>query len=280
MGKALANMPSTSAVLSPTDVDDDGVLENIGEMRTLGLWDVDGDGYPDRIYTSGQELRVALWVPTKKTFVEHVPSRQVVSASGIGMRGITDMDADGQLDVLVADGDGKVHCRELGAKTFNRYSSLPPHITPVMRTWKWDNFEPNEGQDINKDGIPDRYVRIPSALTRKGDFYSYLTSDTDVDTYQIDASWGGTICLRAPKARQYKMEVYSFADKTDASGNTPGDGKPDGKVFEVTTGAGGSACFSGASVYPPRYGEYRFLVKISSAKGSSPYWPYWITASK
>ncbi|MBI5611114.1 MAG: hypothetical protein HY902_19735, partial [Deltaproteobacteria bacterium] len=281
-GVALAGSPTTATALSyPTDIDDDGKVETSTLMADFGLWDVNGDGYPDQIYTSGSELRVALWVPASKAFVEHVPSRHVVSNSSAGLRGIWDMNGDGRLDVMVADGAGKVFCEQLGAATVNRKSSLPPHITPYQRTGQWDNFEPNPGTDVNADGLPDKIIQIASALTRKGNFYSYLSSATDVDYYMIDTAWGGQVCLQAPKGREYKLKVYSYADKwNNTTKAAPADGKVDGLVWSGATTAGGQVCFSGNSVLPTRYGEFKFAIGVESVKGFSPYWPYWITAAK
>ena len=279
--KGKGAVKTSGLMTSPTDVDDDGTVENIGTVRHIGLWDVNGDGYPDQLYSSGNSLRVNLWDAKKKTFVYHPASTHALAASTVTLRGVADLDGDGQLDVLATDAAGTVYCRELGKGTFNRYTSLPPHVHPTMRTWNWDNYEPNDGQDINKDGMPDRFVRIPSALTRKGAFYSYLTSASDVDVFQLDTSWGGSICLRAPKGRKYTLTVYSYADRwNNTTKKTPGDGKADGQLWSGTTSAGGTTCFYGSAVYPYRYGEYRFLAKITSASGSSPYWPYWLTAAK
>jgi hypothetical protein len=281
-GVALPGSPTTATALSfPTDIDDDGKSETNGFMAEYGLWDVNGDGYPDQIYTTGNELRVALWVPASKTFVEHVPSRKVVSSSATGLRGIWDMNGDGRLDVTVADGAGKVYCQQLGAATFTKKSSLPPHLSIYQRTNQWDNFEPNPGTDTNADGLPDKLIQVASALTRKGNFYSYLSSPTDKDYYKIDASWGGQICLQAPKGREYTLKVFSYADKwNNVSKLAPADGKPDGLLWTATTTAGGQVCFGGNSVLPTRYGEYKFAIGVESSKGSSPYWPYWITAAK
>jgi hypothetical protein len=281
-GVALPGSPTTATALSfPTDIDDDGKSESNGYMADYGLWDVNGDGYPDQVYTTGNELRVALWVPASKTFVEHVPSRKVVSSSATGLRGIWDMNGDGRLDVTVADGAGKVYCQQLGAATFTKKSSLPPHLSIYQRTNQWDNFEPNPGTDTNADGLPDKLIQVASALTRKGNFYSYLSSPTDKDYYKIDASWGGQICLQAPKGREYTLKVFSYADKwNNVSKLAPADGKPDGLLWTATTTAGGQVCFGGNSVLPTRYGEYKFAIGVESSKGSSPYWPYWITAAK
>ncbi len=281
-GKALAGSPSTTTSIQfPTDVDDDGVVETNGYTGEFGLWDVDGDGYPDQVYTAGTELRVALWVPAKKAFVEHVPSRAPISSASVGLRGIADMNGDGRLDVTVADSAGKVFCQQLGAATFVKKSSLPPYLPAHARTNQWDNYEPNTGADTNADGMPDRVIRVPSSLTRKGNFYSYVSSATDKDYYVVDTAWGGNICLTAPKGRSYSLKVFSYTDKWNNASKAAGaDGKVDGLLWTGTTTAGGTTCFNGNSVIPFRYGEYKFAIGVESVSGFSPYWPYWITAAK
>ena len=281
-GVALPGSPTTATALSfPTDVNDDGVVEANPYVGEYGLWDVDADGNPDQIYVAGSELRVALWVAASKSFVEHLPSRAVISSSAVGLRGIWDMDGDGRLDVTVADGSGKVFCQQLGAATFTKKSSLPPHLPTYLRTHQWDNFEPNAGTDTNADGLPDQIIQIASALTRKGNFYSYLASATDKDYYKIDTSWGGGICLAAPKGRVYTLKVYGYADKWNNTTKVAGqDGKADGLLWTGTTPTGGQVCFNGNSVLPARHGEYKFIIGVESSSGFSPYWPYWITAAK
>jgi len=97
----------------------------------------------------------------------------------------------------------------------------------------------------------------------------------------VDASWGASICLTAPKGRNYKLKVYSFLDRWNNQTQDPTpDGKPDGLVWSNPTGVGGTTCFYGGNVTPHRYGEYRFVVGIESVSGYSPYWPYWIRATK
>ena len=281
-GKPMKGSPGGGAYpTSPTDINDDGKIENIGDVRRLGLWDVNGDGYPDRIYSSGTQLRLALYNPATKWFKNHSAADHVVAPSGIYLQSIGDFDSDGRLEVVASDKTGRVHCRQLGKATFSRYTSLPPYLTPVMKTNNWDNFEPNEGADTNKDGLPDHVVRIPSALTRKGAFYSYISDAKDVDTYIIDAGWGGPICLRAPKGRSYSLAIYSYLDRwNNGTKKVPADGKPDGKLWTQTTKPGGQVCFYSSSVYPPRNGEYRFIAQVRSVTGSSAYWPYWISAPK
>ncbi|MBM4342112.1 MAG: thrombospondin type 3 repeat-containing protein [Deltaproteobacteria bacterium] len=282
-GKALPGSPTTTVVpnFAPTDVDDDGVVENVGSVQDIGLYDVDGDGYPDQLSTGGSELRLNLWDPVKKAFVEHVPSRLSVSGTNISLRSAWDANGDGTLEVTSADGAGKVYCHTLGPGTWNKTAVLPPHLPMYLRTNQWDNYEPNPGTDNNGDGVPDQVTRVASAMTRRGHFYSYLSSATDQDFYQVDTSWGGGICLQAPKGRAYTLKVYALADRINNTTKVAGaDGKPDGLIWTGTTPTGSQVCFTGNSVVPARHGEYRFIVGVSSSVGSSPYWPYWLNINK
>jgi len=281
-GNPLDGYPNKdSFYLGNTDIDDDGVTESVGEMETLGLWDVDADGYPDRIRRSGGSLRLDLFDPVAGAFVASEGSTLPVSASNIRLGSVWDIDADGRLEALVTDSNGKVYCHELGEKTWNKLSSLPPHFPLHNRTHQWDNYEPNDGADLDDDGLPDRILRIPGALTSKGEFYSYLSSASDEDFYQIDTNWGGSICLQSPPGRAYNMDVYSVFDRVDNTTMAPpADGKPDGLIWSSATAAG-KKCWSGGSIVPQRYGEYRFIVRIYGTDGEhSPWWPYWITAAK
>ena len=270
------------------DVDQNGKLESHG--RDLGIWgsygvglyDVNGDGYPDRVYSSGGELRLALWNTSHKYFKEVKGSRLGVSAKTLYVRSAWDVNADGRLEVISTDTNGNVHCHALGQKTWNKYDSLPPRFSIFARTFQWDNHEPNEGKQL-KNGVPTDVVWVPSALTAKGDFHGYLSSATDRDYYKINPAWDSRVCLRAPKGRQYKLKVYSYFDRwTNTSKKLPADGKPDGLVWEKATPAGGEVCFHYTSVYPYRSSEYKLVIGVepNGAKDFSPYWPYWIEARK
>jgi hypothetical protein len=263
-----------------TDVDRDGVPENFSEAVGTGLFDVNGDGYPDRIHAAGSELRLSLWDPSRREFVENISSRARLSNFTLVLRSIWDLDADGRLDVLASDASGNVYCQELGYDTWNKLSSVPP--MPIhLRTNQWDNYEPNEGRDSDADGLPDEVVRIPSALTAKGDFYGYLSSATDKDYYLIDADWSGSICVTAPTGNSYTLKVYSFTDLWNNSTRAAvPDGKKDGLVWTNTSDSR-TKCFNYGSVVPYRFGEYKFIIGIESNNGSfSPHWPYWISAPK
>ena len=263
-----------------SDIDNDGTPEDYSHVQRLGLFDLDGDGYPDRIDSSGGNLRLSLWDPVLKTFVVSTGSTQPVSDAGVSVRQVWDMDADGRIEVLSAGGNGKVYCHELGDKTWHPNSSLPPYETLTYRTAQWDNFEPNDGADLDADGLPDRVARIPSALTRRGDFYSYLSTEADEDFYLLDTSWGGNMCLRSPPGRNYTLSVWSVFDRINNETKVAGaDGKPDGLIWEDASAAV-NKCFSGGQLVPNRHGEYRFIVKVASDGDFSAYWPYWLKATK
>ena len=280
-GKPLPGSPADSATLAPTDVDDDGNLEDLAAVTTLGLWDVNGDGYPDLLASSGTELRVHLWDPAKKGFAEHVPSRLAISSADVGVRGAWDMNGDGTVELVSADSNGKVFCHQLGPATWNPKSSLPPHWPWYLRTYQWDNHEPNEGQDVDGDGMPDRVTPLASAMTRKGHFYSWLTGAKDKDFFRVDTGYSAPICLTAPKGRDYQLGVWSYTDKVDNVTKKPGaDGKKDGLVWNGNTGVGGTTCFHGSSVLPSRYAEFKFVVSVTAVSGSSAYWPYWLNVAK
>lgn len=245
-----------------------------------GLFDVNGDGYPDRIQATGRELCLGLWDAQRRDFVENSSSRVRLSNVDLSVQSIWDLDANGRLDVLASDANGNVYCQELGQDTWNKFSSVPP--LPIhLKTNQWDNYEPNEGADSNGDGIPDDVVRIPSALTAKGELYGYLSTAADKDYYLLDASYSGGICVTAPVGQSYALNIYSFTDLWNNTTRAPGsDNAKDGLVW-TDTSASQTKCFNGGSVVPPRYGEYKFVIGIESTNGSfSAHWPYWISAPK
>ena len=285
-GKTLTGSPSTSNTLwtGTTDVDRDGVADDHGaQVAWIGLYDVDGDTYPDRVYSSGTELRVALWDKAKKAFVENAGSRLKASIYSVTVRAARDINKDGRLEVLSADPYGKVFCHALGKGTYSRADSLPPHFTTFSRTHQWDNHEPNEGADSDKDNVPDGFVQVPSALTAKGDFYSYLSSAKDKDHFLVNTNHVGQVCLTAPRGKAYTLKVYSYSDKWNNTSHAVGaDGKKDGLVWQKASTAGGTVCFRGSYVVPYRYYEYKYVIGVESTGGAnfSPFWPYWITTKK
>jgi hypothetical protein len=219
LGAALDGGATTTNTLwqATTDVNSDAIPEDLGEVATLGLYDVNGDGFPDRVYSSGTQLRLALWNNVTRSYVEQIGSRLNISSASVGVHAAWDLDGDGKLNVLTTDGSPNVSCHTLGSDTWRRYASVPPHFTRYLRTNQWDNYEPNEGRDDNADGLPDHFIRAASALTARGDFYGYLSSTTDKDYFLVDTGWHSTICLTAPPGMAYALKVYSFADKVNNS---------------------------------------------------------------
>lgn len=241
-----------------TDVDRDSVGDDWGSLvAEIGLYDVNGDTYPDRIYGLNGELRVDLWNPKRKQFEENVASRLQLAQAIASVQVVWDIDHDGRLDVITSDDRGKVSCQQLGRKTWSQPGVLPPRFPVALRTYQWDNYEPNEGADQNGDGLPDpnAIVRIPSALTASGNFHGYLSSVNDKDYYLLDTQWNGYMCLQAPAKATYKLRVFSYSDRFNNANKMAGpDGKADGLVWEGTTPAGGQVCWSGYDVVPQRNG--------------------------
>lgn len=264
-----------------TDVDNDGTPEDEYWALNNGLWDVNGDGFPDKIYNVGNEVRITLWDDATNTFVENVESRRAVGTSSLRQLAVWDTNGDGRLNVMATNQDGRLFCQQLGTQTWDRYNSLPPKLNRAYKSNNWDNYEPNDGADLDADGVPDQFHRVPSAQTANGNFYSYLTSATDVDTFYIDANWSGSMCLRSAKGQNYSLHVYSLSDKFDNTTKlAPADGIVDGLVWE-DVGTNGNKCFSGGSLLPTRNGEYQFVIQVRSIGGThSEHWPYWIHAQK
>jgi len=265
----------------PYDVDDDGETERIESLDDIGLWDLDGDGIPERITSEGGYLVIQRFDPILRRFETLSDSSKKVSLSDIAVGALWDIDFDGRLDVLVSDSFGSVWCYSLGEATWNPKTSMPPHITPFLRTYQWDPYEPNDGADLDEDGLPDVITRVPSAMTARGAFYGFLSSPDDKDYYLINSAWNGKICLDAPPQREYVLEVYSFSDKWNNDTHEPGqDGRPDGLVWTGSTGVGGSVCYIGSRTTPSRGGEYKFVVGVRSVLGYSADRPYWLQAPK
>ena len=285
-GKVRVGPASQSALFAgTTDVDRNGVADDFGAYqvysastgnRNFGLFDVNGDGYPDRIYGFGGELRLDLWNPQRKQFEESTVSRLYVSPKGMTARAAWDIDGDGRIEVLSSDGNANVYCHRLGVKTWSREGALPPRFPIYSRTYQWDNEEPNEGTDNNLDGVPDGWVQIPSALTSSGDFYSHLSSVADKDYYLVATGWGGAVCLQPPKGATYKFRVFSDADRWNNLDHTLGpDGKPDGLVWEGVTSPGVELCTTADAKHK---GLFKFIVGVEPANNSAnAFWPYWIT---
>jgi hypothetical protein len=263
-----------------SDVDRDGIADDRSEVLSLGLYDVNGDGFPDRIYGDGQQLKLDLWRRASASYQESIGS--ALDAGRIqSVQWIWDLDRDGRLEVLVADEFRDVHCHRLGAATWNRDGVVPPHIPLFHRTYQFDNHEPNEGRDLTGDGLPDEYIRIPSALTATGEFYGYLSTPEDRDYYLINSDYSGNLCVTAPLGQAYTVSVYSLTDrKNNQSGASGADGIADGLIWRDDSDRRDKCLTAGAAPFS-RSGEYRFIVGIESRHGShSPHYPYWIRAPK
>lgn len=170
----------------------------------------------------------------------------------------------------------------MGPATWDKFANLPPYRTMAYRTNQQDNFEPNEGADADVDGLPDEVIQLPSALTAKSDLYRYISAPLDDDFYIVDTTWGGNICLRAPKNRTYTLSIYATKDKINTTTLAAGgDGQPDGGLWEGEASNGAETCWYGSLHAPPRHGEYKFIVGIRSTDGDfSPHWPYWLKVPK
>lgn len=281
-GAPIAGQPTEAYTLytDNTDVNGDGTLDSASEVTEVGLWDLNGDGFPDRIYRVNNELRLGLWSETTNGFVENVASRRSLGTSILRSPSVWDIDDDNRAEVVVTNSGGSVYCQKLGPATWNKYESQPPRRPRAYRTNQDDNYEPNDGDDIDADGVPDHFARIPSALTARGDFYSYLTSATDEDFFHINTKSSSDICMRSPPGHNFSLHVYSMADKLDAGGVAGTDGLPDGLVWEDAS-TDETKCFNGSSMVPTRAGEYFFIIAVKSADGTfSKHVPYWIEAVK
>ncbi len=258
-----ANSPSVidTMWIDNTDIDADGVPESSRDVAYTGLFDVNGDGNPDRITSSGPELQVQLWNPATKTFVTNQGSSKAISGADVTVGSVWDIDGSGRLAVISTDTNHKLFCHRSDRRR-GEGGVLPPHFPSYLRTYQWDNYEPNDGQDTNGDGMPDAIIRVPSALTSRGDFYGYISTQNDKDYYLIDGAYSGPICMTSPKTAAFTMKVFSFSDKLSPVG-------PDGLVWQNATPAK-TKCFSAGSVNPPRSGEYRFIVGIESQGTASP----------
>ncbi len=268
--------------LDITDIDDDGEPEADTYVKEIGLFDLDGTGPPERIYHSGNELRMSFWNTETKKWVEHVPARKTLGTGTIRQIRIWDINDDGQAEVLVTDTDGKLFCQRLGVDTWNKHTSLPPHHRRFYNTFQWDNFEPNEGGPLDENGLPTQTMQVPSALTAKGDFYSYLTSPNDKDYFVVNTKYSAQICLHPPPNRHYTLEIYSYKDRWNNATEDPGgDGIVDGLIWKKKSGPGAKLCYGAYDLVPPRTGEYKYIIGIVSEDGDhSLHWPYWLTITK
>jgi hypothetical protein len=284
-GAKLPNYPAPSDDIYAglADIDRDGTPESSSEVLQLGLFDVNGDGFPDRIASTGTALVVDVWDPKTKSLVRQDFSAFPPGASpSVAVLTAWDFDADGRLDVVSRDASGNVYCHSLGKDTWSKKGVLPPRFSPYYQTYQTDPYEPNDGADVNGDGLPDEITRVPSALTTKGDFYGFLTHDLDKDFYQIDTGYSGNVTVDSPPGTVYDIEIYSEFDQWNNDTHAPGaDGKPDGLIFSDHS-ASPKKSFSGASLNPQRYGQYRFTLAVLPHDGTpiQSTWPYWVTSPK
>ncbi len=266
--------------LGETDADDDGILDLIPERAGGTLYDANGDGYPDIVRENETVLEVLLWDVEAKGWVANGGSTLPVNGQKLRRGGLWDIDADDRLEILFADEAGALHCYQLGVGTWNPYGSLPELQSTHYPTFNSDPFEPNDGFDEDGDGLPDRVRRVPSAMTAQGNFYALLATPGDEDFYVVDTQWSTKICLRSPPNRVYNLAVYSFQDKWNNQTHAAAkDGKVDGLVWSDDSDAS-EKCFTSAMVTPPRWGEYKFAIKVWSDGDYSPYWPYWLHIPK
>ncbi|MFT7580577.1 MAG: hypothetical protein ACI9MR_002248 [Myxococcota bacterium] len=273
--RALIEGPSvTSNTLwrDTIDYDRDGLGSDLSTVASTGMYDVNGDGYPDRIRAvAGNQITVDLFDPLLGRLVESVGTRTTVATQSVSVRAVWDMDSDGRLEIITSDNANQVRCFELGSSTWNKFGTIPPRIDNLNRTYQWDNFEPSETKETA--------MRIPSAVTAKGDFHAYISSAEDVDFYAINTAWGGSICLESPRdlGFAYSLTVY----KANTDGSVLADGPlDDGAVWRSDTDAV-RKCFRGSIVEPRLNGQYRFVVKVEPKDGQfTPFWPYWIQAAK
>jgi hypothetical protein len=201
-----AQIDSSQVPLS-VSITNKSALLTVPELRTIGLYDVNGDSFPDRIRTDDKDLILELYDKGSNTFIEHQSARLAIGEKAhIGS--IWDRNNDQKLDVLVTDANGSLHCLELGKNTYNRDGSIPPYDSPYYRTYQKDNYEPNDGLPLGPNIIndPRRIPWLPSNLTALGRAWSYLESEDDVDYFQVKVVGNSEICVRSPMGVEYEYE--------------------------------------------------------------------------
>ena len=121
-------------------------------------------------------------------------------------------------------------------------------------------------------------MRIPSALTVRGDFYSYLSSNSDEDYFLLSTDHYPQICLSMEDGLGYTLEIYSFADRlVNATGAAGSDGMPDGLIWRDYSAAA-KKCFSVNGINPIRTYEFRYIVGVRPNGDVKPLVPYWLKA--
>jgi hypothetical protein len=207
-------------------IDNEPVAGGGESVRQIGLWDVDLDGYADRLWTDGADVTLELFNEKTNAFEEVKSARKTlgVDNKNVTLRAVWDRDGDGALDLILTDKSGRFLCLEMGAATFNRTTSIPPLESPYYRTYQWDNYEPNDGQDIDDDGFPDRVVQLSSNLTTFGRAWSYIQDSDDVDFFEVSVTEKSSICLHHAKDVSYSLTLYSDLDFMIPAG-------PDGPIW-------------------------------------------------
>ncbi len=262
------------------DADRDGEAESFPPDVSGALFDVNGDGYPDLVGPLDQALRIHLFDPDSDGWVDSPGSTKEINGQLLRSGSVWDIDGDGRLEVLFSDTSERLHCYQLGAATFNPLASAPTVQSSHYPSGRTDMFEPNDGEDIDGDGIPDYARHIPSAMTAQGNFYSYLSSADDEDFFMVDTQWEATVCLQSPVGHSYNLAVYGTADKWINATQLPGtDGQPDGLVW-ADDSAEPYKCFTAGMVNPPRWGEYKFIIRVWTDEETSSTWPYWLEIPK
>jgi hypothetical protein len=96
----------------------------------------------------------------------------------------------------------------------------------------------------------------------------------------VDTQWEATVCLQSPVGHSYNLAVYGTADKWINATQLPGtDGQPDGLVW-ADDSAEPYKCFTAGMVNPPRWGEYKFIIRVWTDEETSSTWPYWLEIPK
>ena len=212
-----------------------------------------------------------LWDPEKQNVVLHTPSTIPVASAGqeLKLTGIADLDGDDRLDVISMAPDGRVFCHRLANTiSWNIPGMIPPHVPDAYRTGQYDNYEPNDGALADATGLPAPWMPIPSALTSSGDFYSYLSHDGDVDTFEIDTAYSGALCLTSPAGLVYDLHVFSTT--VDAQGQAAG-------LIHSDTSDAPIKCFEAPQAHKGEYG-YRVQITPGSSGETSRFAPYWLRA--
>lgn len=253
----------------------------VPELRTIGLYDVNGDNLPDRIRTDEQDLILELYDKGSNTFIEHQSARLAIGEKA-HVGAIWDRNNDQKLDVLVTDANGSLHCLELGENTYNRDGSIPPYDSPYYRTYQKDNYEPNDGLPLGPNTR--RIPWLPSNLTALGRAWSYLESEDDVDYFRVKVVGTSEICVRSPVGVDYEYEFSVWSspqtiDKpplwTSVSVPVPNAGKP--PYTKCVKPVEDPALWWYLNVIEgTNYGTTTLIIGVTSNGPVTSHRPYWI----